>query len=205
MSNLSSVGKETLETVSLFLVDGAAKTPRCWIGRREDWEMSPRTTSDRICSQYQANHIPMYEAVFREVGFRLPFSPLHVGVFEWFEICPSQLDPSWFAYLKAFDLVCRFLRLPINIELFFIIFTIQRGLDKDGGCGLVSIRQRQVLFEAFTIGSLKLEFFLVRPRTKVALSNVLKVVERPHADVGAVSTRVPGFPFCWTKDHFKHT
>ena len=46
--DLSWVRKETLETVSLYSADGAAKTPRCWIGWREDWEMSPLTTSDRI-------------------------------------------------------------------------------------------------------------------------------------------------------------
>jgi len=149
----------------------------------------------------------MYEAVFGEICFRLPFSPLHVSVFEWLELCPSQLDPSCFSYLKAFDLVCRFLRLPITRELFFIIFTIQRGLDKDGGFNLVSFRQHQVLFEAFTIENLKFqeEFFLVRPRTGVALRNVLKVVERPHADTDVVSTRVPRFHFYWSMDHFKHT
>jgi len=47
-------------------------------------------------------------------------------------------------------------------------------------------------------------FFLVRPRTKVALKSVLKAVERPHADVGTISTRVAHFPFYWSKDHFKH-
>jgi len=38
----------------------------------------------------------------------------------------------------------------------------------------------------------------------VALNSVLKVVEHPHVDVGTVSTRVPRFPFYWSKDHFKH-
>jgi len=30
------------------------------------------------------------------------------------------------------------------------------------------------------------------------------VKERPHEDVGFVSTRVPRFHFCWSKDPFKH-
>jgi len=38
----------------------------------------------------------------------------------------------------------------------------------------------------------------------VALNSVLKVVEHPHADVGTVFTRVPCFPFYWSKDHFNH-
>jgi len=148
----------------------------------------------------------MYEAVFREMGFRLPFSSFQVSVFEWLELCPSQLNPASFAYLKAFELVCYFLRLPATKELFLAIFTIQRGLDKDGGFNLVSFRQRQVLFEVFTSETMRFQerFFLVRPRTEVALNNVLKVVECPHGDVGTVSSRVPHFPFYWSKDHFKH-
>jgi len=59
-----------------------------------------------------------------------------------------------------------------------------------------------VLFEAFTSKATKFQtrFFL----TEVALSSVLKVVERPHEDVGVVKERMPHFPFCWTKNHFKH-
>ena len=106
----------------------------------------------------------------------------------------------------AFESVCRFLRFPATRELFFALFTIQRGLDKDGGHTWVSFRQRTVLFEAFTseVTKFQTRFFLVRPRTEVALSSVLKVVERPHEDVGVVKERMPRFPFCWAKNHFKH-
>jgi len=76
--------------------------------------------------------------------------------------------------MKAFELVCRFLRLPATRELFF---TIQRGLDKDSGFNLVSFCQRQVLFEVFTSETMKFQkrFFLVRPQTEVVLKSVLKV------------------------------
>jgi len=83
------VGKETLEAVSLFSTDGAAKIPHCLIWRKEDCEITLPTTTNRICSRFSANHIPMYEAVFQEVGFRLPFSPFQMSVFEWLELCPS--------------------------------------------------------------------------------------------------------------------
>ncbi|RHN61339.1 hypothetical protein MtrunA17_Chr4g0035571 [Medicago truncatula] len=134
------VGKETLEAVSLFSTNGAARIPRCLIGRKEEWEITLPTTSDRICSRFSGNRIPMYEAVFQEVGFRLPFPPFQVSVFEWMELCPSQLSPDSFAYMIVFELVCRFLRLPVIGELFFAIFTIQRGLNKDDGYNRVSFR-----------------------------------------------------------------
>ena len=118
------VGKETLEAVSLFSTNGATRILRCLIGRKKNCEIILPTTSDRVCSRFSANRIPMYEDVFQEVGFRLSFSFLQVSVFEWMELCPSQLSPDSFSYLRAFDLVCRFLRLPATGELFFAIFTI---------------------------------------------------------------------------------
>jgi len=191
------VGKETLEAVSLFSTDGAARIPRCLIGRREDLEITLPTTSERVCSRFSANRIPMYEAVFQEVGFRLPFSPFQVSVFEWMELCPSQLPPYSFAYMIAFELVWRFLRLPATRELFFTIFTIQQGLDKDGGHNCVSFRLRKALFEIFNSEATKFQkrFFLVRPGIEVALKSILKVTERPHEDVGVVSRHVPRFHF----------
>lgn len=47
-------------------------------------------------------------------------------------------------------------------------------------------------------------FFMVRPRTEVALSSMLKTVERPHDKGGVASTRVPCFHFFWYSDHFKY-
>ena len=103
-------------------------------------------------------------------------------------------------------MVCRFLRLPAAKDLFFAIFAVQRGLDKNGGHNWVSFRQRKMLFQDFNSETTKFQmrFFLVRPQTEVALSSVLKVVEHPHEDVGVVSTRVPRFHYYWSKDHFKH-
>jgi len=122
---------------------------------------------------------------------------LQVSVFEWMELCPSQLRPDSFSYMIAFELVCRFLRLPATRELFFTIFTIQRGLDKDSGHNCVSFHQRKALFEIFNSKATKFQkrFFLVRPRIEVALKSVLKVTERPDEDVGVVSRRVPRFHF----------
>jgi hypothetical protein len=44
----------------------------------------------------------------------------------------------------------------------------------------------------------------VRPRNEVALSNVLKMVERPHSKGGVASTRIPRFHFFWYPDHFEY-
>ena len=63
------VGKESLEAVSLFSTDGAAKIPRCLIGKKEDLEINLPTISDKICLRFSASRVPMYEAVFSGSGF----------------------------------------------------------------------------------------------------------------------------------------
>jgi hypothetical protein len=148
----------------------------------------------------------MYEATFKEVGFRLPFSSFQISVLGWLELCPAQLKTDCFAYMTAFELVCGFLRVPASKNLFFAIFTVQRNLDKAGGCNWVSFRQRSSLFEAFSNGVARFHerIFLVRPRTEVAFQSVLRVVERPHGENGVTSARVPHFHFSWSRDHLKH-
>jgi hypothetical protein len=151
--NNSWVGKEALGVASHFSADGAAMIPRCLIGKKEDWEILLPNVSDRVCLCFSANRIPMYEAIFREVGFRLPFSSFQVRVFE---------------------LLCRFLRLPDTKDLFFTIFAIQRGLDKDGSFNWVSFRQRKALFEVFNSEALKFQerFFNSEGIINVQLLNV---------------------------------
>jgi hypothetical protein len=148
----------------------------------------------------------MYEATFKEVGFRLPFSSFQTSVLEWLEVCPSQLRPDCFAYMSAFELVCRFLRLSASRDLFFAIFAVRRNLDTDGGCSWVLFHQRTSLFEVFGAGVAEFHerFFLVRPRTETTLQSVLKIVDRPRGEGGVAPARVPRIRFNWSRDHLKH-
>ena len=71
---------------------------------------------------------------------------------------------------------------------------------------MVTFRQDRRLFTDFEGGMIdfKERFLLVRPQTEVALSNVLKTVERPHVRGGVASTRIPHFNFFWYLDHFEY-
>jgi hypothetical protein len=109
MSIDSWIGGEILGATSQFAVDGAGVVPRCPIGRNEDWEILLPKVADRVCSHFPRDCFPMYEATFKEVGFRLPFSSFQISVLEWLEVCPSQLRLDCFAYISAFESVCRFL------------------------------------------------------------------------------------------------
>jgi hypothetical protein len=70
--DISWIGKEPLDAISLFFSNGAMEIPHLSVGRKEDWEVNFLSTSDRICSKYVANRIPMYETVFKEMGVQAP-------------------------------------------------------------------------------------------------------------------------------------
>jgi hypothetical protein len=125
MSVDSWISGMILGAASQFAADGVGVAPRCPIERKEDWEILLPKVADRVCSGFPRDRFPMYEATFKEVGFRLPFSPFQVSVLEWLEVCPSQLRPDCFAYMSAFESVCRFLRLPVSKDLFFAIFAVR--------------------------------------------------------------------------------
>ena len=86
-----------------------------------------RPTSDaRICSEFTEDAFPMYEIVFKDLGLRLPFNDFQVGVFNHLNLAPLQLHPNAIAFLRAFELTCRFLRIGVTIPLFFRVFHLQR-------------------------------------------------------------------------------
>lgn len=68
-SNFSKFGEEPLETESVFAGDGVAKSPFGSIRPQEDWELTIPSTSDRVCSEYGDYVFPMYEVVFKDMGF----------------------------------------------------------------------------------------------------------------------------------------
>ncbi|RHN51863.1 hypothetical protein MtrunA17_Chr6g0473821 [Medicago truncatula] len=94
--------------------------------------------------------------------------------------------------MRAFDLLCDYLCLPASKNVFFSFFNIQRGTD------WVSFHQTQKMFEVFTgkVRSFKERFFLVRPRSAVALDTLVEAVK------DGVQERRPFFHLCWSKDHF---
>ena len=107
-----------------------------------------------MCSAYEDHVFPMYEVVFKDMDFQLPFSDFQWEVLRWTKLSPSQIHPNSYAFMRAFELVCQYLGVPPFKNVFFTIFTIQRGAEK--------------MFEIFAgkVRSFKERFFLVRPRSE---------------------------------------
>jgi hypothetical protein len=88
-----------------------------------------------VCSTFSEDGFAIYEYAFKELGLRLPFSELAMGVFGHLKLAPSQLNPNSLAFLRAFELVCEHLEITPTVHLFFRIFRLQRQPTKDGRQG----------------------------------------------------------------------
>jgi hypothetical protein len=187
-------GEEPLETESVFAADGVNEAPFDLIGEGRDWELIMLSKSDRVCSEYENYAFPMYEVVFKDMGFRLPFSNFQREVLHWTKLSPTQIHPNSYAFMRAFELLCDYLRIPTSKNVFFSFFTVQRGTD------WVSFRQTQKMFEIFAgkIRSFKERFFLVWPKSTAAQDNLLQAAKEGEQE------RRPFFHLCWSQDHFAY-
>jgi len=93
--------------------------------------------------------------------------------------------------MRAFELVCNYMKVPAFKNVFFTIFTVQRGND------WVSFHQTKKMFEIFAgkVRSFKERFFLIRPKSEAALSTLLGVAKDGFSFLL--------FPLCWKLDHFR--
>jgi hypothetical protein len=187
-------GEEPLETESVFATEGVGEAPFDIVGDVRDWELVLPSTSNRVCSEYENYVFPMYEVVFKDMGFRLPFSNFQREVLRWTKLSPTQIHPNSYAFMRAFELLCDYLRIPASKNVFFSFFTVQRGVD------WVSFRQTQKMFEIFAgkVRNFKEHFFLIRPTSTAALDNLLEVAKDGDQE------RRPFFHLCWSQDHFAY-
>jgi hypothetical protein len=145
-----------------------------------------------VCSEYENYAFPMHEVVFKDMGFRLPFSDFQREMLRWTKLSPTQIDPNSYAFMRAFELLCDYLQIPASKDVLFSFLTMQRGTN------WVSFRQSQKIFEIFAgkVRSFKERFFLVRPKSVAALDNLLEAAK------DGVQERRPSFHLCWSQDHF---
>jgi hypothetical protein len=166
----------------------------------------------KICSSF-CGGFSMYEFVFKELGLRLPFSPLFVGIFKFLKLAPSQLHPNAMAFVLAFQHLCEYKGVVPTRALFFRFFQIQRTTKEFGRKSWVSLKNRESLFDMYleSIRGFKSRFYYVRPMTATGKSSLYDYVVDKNED-GTVKKNEDGsdalkekekFPLSWTEEHFK--
>ncbi|RHN40765.1 hypothetical protein MtrunA17_Chr8g0358361 [Medicago truncatula] len=87
-------GEDPLETESSFALDGTGEIPFTSVGKIEDLAVVVPSTSDRVCSEYDNHVFPVYEVVFEDMGFQLPFFDFQREALRWTKLSPSQINPQ---------------------------------------------------------------------------------------------------------------
>ncbi|GAU22737.1 hypothetical protein TSUD_138610 [Trifolium subterraneum] len=172
-------------------------------GEPVNWEAYMPAEGKRICSEFSAGGFAMYEFIFKELRFRLPFSELCVGVFKTLRLAPSQLYPNLMAFIRAFELLCDYLNVEPTLPLFFRVFKIQRQTVK-GKQSWVSLKHRQKLFRMFVyfVRGFKERYYVVKPMSPAARATLYETRTVLGEQGVPVPGEVPRFPLCWTDKHY---
>ncbi|CAJ2677242.1 unnamed protein product [Trifolium pratense] len=178
----------------------------------ENWEVHMPAEGERVCSSYAGCSFTMYEMAFKELGFRLPFNDLEAGIFGRLRVAPSQLHPNSLAFIRAYQILCRYLEVEATVALFFYIFQIQRQRVGDRQ-GWISLKhQSSKIFRMFVESArgFKERYYVVRAVTEFAQDSLH--MERPvfnedgtpqmDEEGGQVTEWVLRFPLSWSSEHF---
>src|SRR4051812_29499209 len=181
-------------------------------GEEPNYRVICPSMDERICSRFEGDGFAMYEYVFKELGFRLPFSDFQKSMMAFLNLAPSQLHPNAFAFMRAFEIVCSYLGIGATTALFGRCFRVQRQAA-NGRYSWVSFRNAErKLFGMYTdsVKGFKDRYFVVQPLSRRAYSEVSDLVVMRDED-GEVLRDEDGhvmrelctrFPFFWWKGHF---
>ena len=103
---------------------------------------------------------PMYEVVFKDMEFRLPFFRFSSECTPMEETVLFPTSPELLCLYEGFELVCQLLQIAPSKNLFFTLFTVQRVMEKGGGKGWVSLRQNKKMLKSFGKHSHLLSFWI---------------------------------------------
>ena len=146
------------------------------------------------------------------MGLRLPFSEFQMSVLSHLDLAPTQLLPNSFAFIRAFELTCEYLKIGITLPLFIHVFHLQRQTVQ-GQFGWVSLKQVKKLFKAFSesIRTFKNRYYFVEPKSDRARESVFMwEIEKDDRGVPILNEqgrmirhRFMKFRFSWSDEHFQ--
>ncbi|CAJ2635127.1 unnamed protein product [Trifolium pratense] len=178
-----------------------------------NWEVHVPAVGERICSSYTEGGFTMYELAFRELGYRLPFNDFEAEVFGRLKVAPSQLHPNAMAFIRAYQVLCRYLEVEATVPLFFHVFKIQRQRVGDQQ-GWVSLKHASSkIFRMFVESArgFKERYYVIKPVTEFALNSLYMdkavILEDGSPQLDAQGEPVTEwslrFPLAWTSEHFE--
>lgn len=132
------------------------------------------------------------------MGFAFPFTTFDVGICNYLMVAPSQLHPSSWAYVNAYQYWCEYLKGKPLATLFFHLFYYHLDtLAQPNLWELVPLVPTIWIFEDFPYFSpITFRFFLVTFLHLLAHTTIFRI--EPGVE-GKCKTL---FPYCWSAKHF---
>jgi len=96
----------------------------------EDISMLPCVPGEPVCGDERANNgVPFfffYQAVFKRIGMRLPFSGFERELLTEINVSLAQLHPNSWGFVKAFDILCGYFGQTPSIDVFLHFFEVKK-------------------------------------------------------------------------------
>ncbi|KAJ1406918.1 hypothetical protein SESBI_24732 [Sesbania bispinosa] len=92
--------------------------------------IKPCNEHERICDSYLVDHSValytyLYDTFFTKLNLRVPFSAFEKSLLHILNIPPSQLHPNSWAFVRAYQIMCRHYSLVPDLEKFFAFFQVK--------------------------------------------------------------------------------
>jgi len=122
----------------------------------------------------------LYQAVFKRICLRLPFTTFKMELLTEVNVAPAQLHPNGWAFVRAFQILCGYLGIPRSVDVFLHFFEVKK--------------QGKSLWVSFSGVTSRILLTLFQNSFKGWKGNFFKVCCAKH-DPAALD----GFPLYWTE------
>jgi len=68
----------------------------------------------------------LYQAVFKRIGLRLPFTPFERELLTEVNVAPAQLHLNGWAFVRAFQILCGYLVILPSVDVFLYFFEVKK-------------------------------------------------------------------------------
>jgi len=129
----------------------------------------------------------VYEYMVTQFGIQFPLSSFECQMLTERQTAPSQLHPNTWGFLKAFQILCKYLSIEPIVNKFMFFYQIKYG-ESIGWISLAHANTRLKLFSLYknSFNAFKDAFFKVKAMKTDPLRSIL--FDENYA---------PRFPLCW--------
>jgi hypothetical protein len=127
----------------------------------------------------------MYNCVLSKLGVRMPFNDFQCEILCTLNVAPTQLHPNCWGFIRAFEILCGGLGLPLSAYSYFSFF--QAKSSKTHSWIYMSNRAKHKLITPLTSSWKKFK------------SDFIRIAPSPTSALWFDEYGVPFFPFHWTK------